>query len=560
MPSAVTAPDSSRIGQLATRFQSALATSRTALSDHAALLPAGRLARIDALVADFEKRRVRIAVYGEVKAGKSTLVNALAGSTLSPSAFGPLTSVPIRITYGEGTRWQIGERQFESAAALADAMSGGLGDDDEVSVSTELDLLRLGGQIDIVDTPGVGSDDGFDAISAKTLRSLDAVVLVVRYPALFTRFTRHLMHSLESDIGKLFVVWNLDAACHDLPESERAQQVENLRRNVAGANDLFTVDARRAFEAARKGDEGGLAASGLAAFVDGLRAFATSEQRTGIALREAAKRAEKWLRQADEALQRRRSVLQDSLAETDRLLAKIDSDARLEVESLNAAHAHYTNRVGEIAATDAAEAASAAKTLRAQLHAARRRWFRKGDGTALAEAIATATAAYADTVDAALSKTTNALHEAAHEFGTVITVAPRERIVPSTDAISSDERMERANQGRLQRTRRWLWKGWYLPGFARVSQTAIDAEMAARTEWLDAAQRAAAGAAKATFDAKLNDIERRAASAAEHCRHDHHLDAERAELERIERDSPTISDARSAITELAAEVRKAEDG
>ena len=65
-------------------------------------------------------------------------------------------------------------------------------------VETDLDLLQLGGQVDLLDTPGVGSEERFDTISSGALHSLDAVILVVRYPALFTQFTRALMHGLET--------------------------------------------------------------------------------------------------------------------------------------------------------------------------------------------------------------------------------------------------------------------------------------------------------------------------------------------------------------------------
>ena len=92
----------------ATGLQEALGEARAALVDHAGLLPKGRLEDFDTLLEEFDQRRIRIALYGEVKAGKSTLINALAGSELSPSAFDPLTSLPVRLTYGPETVWRVG--------------------------------------------------------------------------------------------------------------------------------------------------------------------------------------------------------------------------------------------------------------------------------------------------------------------------------------------------------------------------------------------------------------------------------------------------------------------
>ncbi|MGH7292661.1 MAG: dynamin family protein, partial [Myxococcota bacterium] len=112
-------------GVLATSLNEALVETRQALEPHAGLLPKGRLGDLDALLAEFARRRVRIALYGEVKAGKSTLINALAGAELSPVAFDPLTSLPVRITYGGRTVWQVGAHRLESIAELTRIMRTG---------------------------------------------------------------------------------------------------------------------------------------------------------------------------------------------------------------------------------------------------------------------------------------------------------------------------------------------------------------------------------------------------------------------------------------------------
>src|SRR5260221_7526583 len=158
-------------GLLTTSLNEALVEMRQVFERHAALLPKARVADVDALLAELARRRIRIALYGEVKAGKSTLLNALAGAELSPVAFDPLTSIPVRVTYGSRTVWELGGHRLDSIAELTQLMRAGVRDAAEVVIETDVDLLQLGGQVDLLDTPGVGSDERFDAISAEALRS-----------------------------------------------------------------------------------------------------------------------------------------------------------------------------------------------------------------------------------------------------------------------------------------------------------------------------------------------------------------------------------------------------
>ncbi len=543
------------LGRLATRFRDALAETRAALGAHAGLLPSGRIARFDALLSDFDKRRVRIAIYGEVKAGKSTLVNAIAGADLSPASFGPLTSVPVRVTWGAGPSWSAGGHQYASVQELADALRGEP-DVDEVTVTTNLELLQLGGQLDLVDTPGVGSEDRFDEISARTLRSLDAVIVVVRYPALFTRFTRHLMTTLEEDIGKLFVVWNYDTACAELSDEERKEQIEALRTKVAGVHELFTVDARRAFDATRRADRAEITASGLRDLLEGLAAFARSEERTSSALREASKRIDQWMRQADEALRKRQTQLEASLDETRKRLQGIRDEAAANTTATQEGFESFRRVLANVRSEIDTKAASRAKDYRKRLRKVRRSWFWNGDADKLAEGTRALCEAYATDVDTALRDATNALYAAAEEFGTRITAAPRQRLVPEVDALGPEERLQRAAEGRLRRTRRSLRRGWYLPGFVHLYSDGIDAEVASQREWVEETCRTAEGAATATLEAKLAEIERVAGESSAQLARDRNLASEEAELEALRRDVPVVSRHRADLAAMAAEARR----
>jgi len=535
-------------GVLATSLNEALAETRQALEPHAGLLPKGRLAELDELLAEFARRRVRIAVYGEVKAGKSTLINAIAGDELSPSAFDPLTSVPVRITYGSRTAWHVDGRVYDSVEELARVMREGPGDASEVVVETDLDLLQLGGQVDLLDTPGVGAEQRFDEISAATLSSLDAVVLVVRYPALFTQFTRNIMEDLDNDIGKLFVIWNLDA-------EERARHTETLRRNVAGAHELFVVDARSGLRAARAKDAAGVEASGLAAFSRALGDFASSDKREIASLREAAKRAQQRLDEAHRILSERRAKLEAALSAVRERLEKVKNASDAKAEAARAKFSHFESTVARIGDERTAQAADLTGRLAKDLRTARRRWIRSGDLASLESTVAQAVASYADQVDATHRSTLDGVREAAREFGTTIAAAPRPRAEPTAAPMAPQERVERAVAGRVRLLRRALWRRWYLPGLAALERNGISEDLASQSEWFASTAQAAQDAAHRVLESRLADIARRADADAQKIRTDTHFDAAQAEFDGLVRHIPIVAAKRDAVAEINREAR-----
>jgi hypothetical protein len=561
-------------GVLATSLNESLEEARVALEPHRDLLWEGALADIDVVLAEFARRRIRVAVYGEVKAGKSTLINAIAGRELSPVAFDPLTSVPIRLTYGVQTRWRAGARSFDTAEEVARVMRDGairpspngvgtLPVDDgegfagvsEIVVETDLDLLQLGGQLDLLDTPGVGSDERFDAISSEALRSLDAVILVVRYPALFTQFTRSLMQGLEGDIGKLFVVWNLDADCAELSEEERARHAGTLRANVAGAHDLFLVDARAGFRAHAAGDAGAVAASGLASLAQALRRFASSQERELAALREAAKRAQQWLADAERALSSRRTELAQTLDEIRGRLSAVRNAAEEESAKVRARHAEFQAAVGRTSEERRAAAAKLAAGLGKGLRAARRRWIRRGDFEQLRGAVAAALRSYADAVETLCRDSNEALHEAARTFDTRLGTSARARSEPAVEELTPGEREARSTTGHARWLRRAVWRRWYLPGVESLLTVSVKNDLVAQETWFEVSAQAAERAAAATRGAKLEAIERRAQEQSAAIRAETDFEAKEGEFEALRRHLPIVGVRLESVREINAQAR-----
>ncbi|MBX3025092.1 dynamin family protein [bacterium] len=543
-------------GVLATSLNEALLETRHALEPHAALLPKGRLGELDGLLAEFARRRVKIAVYGEVKAGKSTLINALAGKELSPVAFDPLTSLPLRITYGSRTVWQVGANRVDTLAELTQIMRAGVRDVAEVVVETEADLLQLGGQVDLVDTPGIGSDERFDAISAEALRALDAVVLVVRYPALFTQATRRLMDGLQADIGKLFVVWNLDADCAELEQGELARHAETLRADVAGAHELYLVDARAAARAQQGRDRDALAASGLSELSDALGRFASSEKRELVALREAGKRAVRWIEEAQAALGQRRAALDAKLAEVRERLSAVQRDAEAKTAAERAKVSDFQAAVDAAGQQRGAALGKAAEALTAALRAARRAWVRSGRGEALAGAVNAAAEAYAAASAAANASALDALRAAAKQYGAVASPAAADRVDVRPGAIAPPERLERARTGSLALLRRALWRRWYLPGLATLEKTGITEAQAAQSAWFESAAKTADTAVRTVLEGRLADIARAAQGEQERIRVETNFLAEEGEQEALAAHLPVLANAKQRIEDVSKEARR----
>jgi hypothetical protein len=445
--------------------------------------------------------------------------------------------------------------RLDSIAELTQLMRTGVRDAAEVVIETNLDLLQLGGQVDLLDTPGVGSEERFDAISADALRSLDAVVLVVRYPALYTQVTRRLMDGLQADIAKLFVVWNLDADCAELSDEERRRQAEKLRQDVAGAHELHLVDARAALRARQAGDAAAVEGTGLMAFTEALGRFASSDKREITALREAAKRAEQWIAEGERLLAVRRATLDAKLGKTRERLQKAQAEADSKSGEVRALFAEFQNAAAAAGQQRAAAVAGHAETLQKALKSARRTWIRSGAVTELEAAVASATEAFSKESHAANRGAAEALRAAAKRFGTVIPTPTSDRSDLRPERLAPPERIERAQAGSVRMLRRAVWKRWYLPGVSALERTGVAGDVAAQSAWFEQAVKNAETAVRTVLDSRLSDIARANQGELERIRVETNFLAEEAEHEALVANIPALGEQRERIETIGREAR-----
>lgn len=199
--------------------------------------------------------RFTLAVVGQFKRGKSSLMNALIADELLPTGVLPLTSAITILRFGPCQQLVITyqESHFDSQSplsALKDFVTeeGNPGNAKKIRavyVETPSPFLRRG--LEFVDTPGIGS-----AIEANTettysfIPNCDAVLFVTGVDAPMTDCELDFLRRLQRDVGKVFCVVNkIDL----LAEPQRSQAIAfataQIQRSLGNSEvRVFPVSSR----------------------------------------------------------------------------------------------------------------------------------------------------------------------------------------------------------------------------------------------------------------------------------------------------------------------------
>ena len=211
------------------------------------------------ITAETERRlareTARVVVLGEIKHGKSSLINALVGAPILPVGVTPTTGRSVTIRAGEPTgAWLVDgdDRQLldaERFKALVIGKDSGPG-----RLEVTVDTSRLPPGIELVDTPGVNDMQLFRAEASRhELPRADAVVVVLDATQLLSRseagFIRDVLVAvggLGSRGASLFLVINrIDLV---QPDDRAALQSHLLGQLDAVLGEDRRQDALRVFQ------------------------------------------------------------------------------------------------------------------------------------------------------------------------------------------------------------------------------------------------------------------------------------------------------------------------
>jgi predicted GTPase len=241
------------------------------------------------LVVKLAEDRFTLAVLGQFKRGKSSLMNAIIGRELLPTGVLPLTSAITVLKYGPTERLVVNRDdsifpEELPVSALADYVTERGNPANRRKVKTacvELPVPFLRRGIEFVDTPGVGSS--ITANTATTygfLPECDAVLFVTSVDTPMTSLELGFLKEIREYVDKIFFVVNKTDLVADDERGEVLEFVAETIRSQIGRDTVktFPVSARLGLAARTSGDAALYEQSGLKALEEALASFLSEEK------------------------------------------------------------------------------------------------------------------------------------------------------------------------------------------------------------------------------------------------------------------------------------------
>jgi len=172
----------------------------------------------------FSEGRFHLAVLGQFKRGKSTLLNALIGEPILPVGVVPLTAAPTFIQFGEAPKIRVryqdsrpeGEFCGASTAERCDYLAGFVTEKGNprnrhgvAEVQVDLPAPILSDGLVLIDTPGIGSTYRHNTtVTLDFLQQCDAALFLVSADPPISDVELEFLRQIREKVPRLFFVLN----------------------------------------------------------------------------------------------------------------------------------------------------------------------------------------------------------------------------------------------------------------------------------------------------------------------------------------------------------------
>ncbi len=254
------------------------------------------------LLGRLREQRFHLAVLGQFKRGKSTLLNALLGEDVLPASVIPLTAIPTFVHAGNERHARVvfssDNSSIERVAASAKDLNEFLATyvTEEANPANQLGVSRvevfhpapiLRAGVVLIDTPGIGSTHRHNTeATLNFIPQCDAALFVMSPDPPITEVEVEFLKEVRSRIGRVFYVLN---KADYLTDSDRTMIMQFLRHELFDQADtasdvnVLPVSARLGLEARQTGDEEQWAKSGMKDIEALLLYFLVHEKESALA-------------------------------------------------------------------------------------------------------------------------------------------------------------------------------------------------------------------------------------------------------------------------------------
>ncbi|HQO01811.1 MAG TPA: dynamin family protein [Spirochaetota bacterium] len=244
-----------------------------------------------------DQGRIHIAVLGQFKRGKSSLLSALLGEEVLPTSVIPLTSIPtyIRFSHTRYIRVHFDNdkedvvftsdspdeiRMFLSRYVSEEENPGNRLGVEGVELYFDSGLLRQG--VVLIDTPGIGSTHLHNTeATLNFLPQCDAALFLVSADPPITEVEISFLNQVRKKIKKLFFIINKVDYLSESELNEVAAFITKVlsdKTGIAENIELFPLSSRYALNAAKLNDPVLKERSGILSLTHCLEKFMTSEK------------------------------------------------------------------------------------------------------------------------------------------------------------------------------------------------------------------------------------------------------------------------------------------
>lgn len=283
-----------------------------------------QLARRDLAHAQFT-----VGVFGLIKRGKSTLLNALIGREVSSMHVTPETAVPVYVGYAERPQAVVHFADGRTEHCVVDEInrftSQKFNPNNELGVThveqwVPVGFLRNGTRL--IDTPGLDDAEADEVYTERTMQELEAVdagiIVFLSPPTVGATEMSFLTDVMTTDLSKAFLVCNMYPQHFHDRETRNAvleyvgkRVVETCKKaGIKGTIRLYPVCALEAWEARKNDDIDAWKRSGADRLLRDLEGHLSDHAGTQV-LGEAAERVAKVAEMAQTEGQVRMQLLED---------------------------------------------------------------------------------------------------------------------------------------------------------------------------------------------------------------------------------------------------------